>query len=228
MRLFCFPYAGGGSLVFRSWGKAFSPEIEVCSIQPPGREERFTETPFASFGPYLEELTEALAPWLDRPFAFFGHSLGALVSFECARVIRAGSRKAPVRLYVSGCRAPQLPCRDAPRAALPEPLFLDELRKLNGTPAEVLREPALMALLLPLLRADFAVFESFRYRDEPPFSYPIHAFGGLSDPQVLRKDLEAWACQTTGEFSLRMMPGDHFFLNAGGGELAEAIGRDLR
>jgi medium-chain acyl-[acyl-carrier-protein] hydrolase len=214
-------------MVFRSWGRAFGPEIEVCSIQPPGREERFTETLFASFGPYVEELTEALAPWLDRPFAFFGHSLGALVSFECARIIRAGSRKAPARLYVSGCRAPQLPCRDTARAALPEPLFLDELRKLNGTPEEVLREPALMALLVPLLRADFGVFESFRYRDEPPFACPIHAFGGLSDPRVAREDLEAWACQTSGAFSLRMMPGDHFFLNAGWGDLVEVIGRDL-
>jgi medium-chain acyl-[acyl-carrier-protein] hydrolase len=200
----------------------------VCAIQPPGRENRFSETPHTNLGPYVEELKDALAPWLDRPFAFFGHSLGALASFECARLIRAEYGRAPARLYVSGCRAPQAPSRDTPRAALPKPLLLDELRTLNGTPEEVLREPALMTLLLPVVRADFGVFESFRYRVVERFSCPIHAFGGVSDPRVTRDELEAWAGQTTGPFSLRMLPGDHFFLNSGRATILDAIGRDLR
>jgi len=228
VRLFCFPYGGGGSQAFRWWWNAFPPDIEVCAIQPPGRENRFSETPHTNLGPYVEELKDALAPWLDRPFAFFGHSLGALASFECARLIRAEYGRAPARLYVSGCRAPQAPSRDTPRAALPKPLLLDELRTLNGTPEEVLREPALMTLLLPVVRADFGVFESFRYRVVERFSCPIHAFGGVSDPRVTRDELEAWAGQTTGPFSLRMLPGDHFFLNSGRATILDAIGRDLR
>jgi len=149
---------------------------------------------------------------LDKPFAFFGHSLGALVSFELTRRLRREYGVHPVRLFVSAGRAPQIPRRGPPIHALPEEELLAELRRLNGMPGELMEHEELMEIMLPLLRADFAVYETYVYTNEPPLNCPISAFGGIQDHRVKDSDLEAWRAQTNVSFSLRMFPGDHFFL----------------
>ena len=212
LRLFCFPHAGAGALIYRSWQDSLPADIEVCPIQLPGRGTRLMERPFTQLTPLVEALAQALAPLLDMPFAFFGHSLGALVSFELARRIRRQYGRHPVRLLVSAARAPQIPQRESPIHALPEKEFLAELRRLNGTPSELLDHDELMEIMLPLLQADFAVYETYSYSNEPPLNCPISAFGGLQDQRVNDRDLQAWRAQTDGAFSLRMLPGDHFFL----------------
>jgi medium-chain acyl-[acyl-carrier-protein] hydrolase len=199
----------------------------VCSIQPPGREHRITEKRFARFDDYAEDLTKALTPWLDLPCAFFGHSLGALTAFECARRLRLQSQAGPVVLFASGCRAPQIPIREKRLHDLPDDLFLAELRNLNGTPREAFEHPELMALLLPIVRADFAVYESYEYRPGEPLQCPIHALGGVGDERVTRADLAGWSTQSTGAFSLRMFPGDHFFLYPAQRAIVQAIGAEL-
>jgi medium-chain acyl-[acyl-carrier-protein] hydrolase len=183
------------------------------------------ERPFTRLSPLVEALAQALAPLLDRPFAFFGHSLGALVSFELARQIRRQYGVHPVRLFVSAGRAPQIPHRVPPIHTLPDKEFLVELRRLNGTPSELLDHEELMDIMLPLLRADFALYETYVYLTEPPLSCPISAFGGLQDHRVSKSDLEAWRAQTSGSFSLRMFPGDHFFLKQP--LLLQALSREL-
>src|SRR5205814_4666171 len=172
LRLFCFPYAGGGASIFRTWSENLPPEIEACPIQLPGRESRLLEAPFSQLFSLIEPVAQALLPYLDMPCAFFGHSMGALVSFELARYLRRQHGLSPVHLFVSGRRAPQLSDPDPPIHPLPEAEFLEELRSLKGTPEEVLQNTELLQLLLPLLRADFAVCETYAYAPETPLLCP--------------------------------------------------------
>ena len=212
LRLFCFPYAGAGALIFRNWSDGMPADVEVCPVQLPGHGTRLIERPFTRLTLLVEALAPALAPLLDRPFAFFGHSLGALIGFELARLIRRQYGVHPFRVFVSGGRAPQIPHLDRSIHALPDKEFLAELRRLNGTPRELLDHEELMEVMLPILRADFAMYETYLYSAEPPLDCPISAFGGLQDRRVSISDLEAWRTQTSATFSLRMFPGDHFFL----------------
>lgn len=229
LRLFCFPYAGGGAPIYRLWPQSLPSEIEVCVGQLPGRGTRLREQPFTSLDALVEAAAEAIAPLLDKPFALFGHSMGAMISFELARKLREQGRPQPVHLFVSGRRAPQLPNRDTMSYNLPEAELGQELLRLNGTPREVLEHPELMELMLPLLRADFSVVETYVYRPGVPLDCPLTAFGGLRDAEVSREQLEAWREQTTGEFTLRMLPGDHFFLNDPQSQalLLRALAKDL-
>jgi medium-chain acyl-[acyl-carrier-protein] hydrolase len=228
LRLFCFPYAGGAPSVFRNWSDGLPADVEVCPVQFPGRGTRLMEPPFSRLSLLVEALAEALLPLLDKPFALFGHSLGSLVSFELARHLRANHSVRPVRLLVSAGPAPQIPHRGAPIHSLPEKEFAAELRRLNGTPGELLNHKELMDIVLPSLRADFALYESYRYLSEPPLNCPISTFGGLNDQRVNHDDLEAWRDQTSVSFSIRMFPGDHFFLKTTEPLLLRALSQELR
>lgn len=214
LRLFCFPYAGGGASIYYAWPRGLPASVEVCAVQLPGRESRLAETPYADLGALVAKLGEELRPWMDRPFAFFGHSNGALMAFELCRLLRREGRPLPVRLIASGRPAPQLPLDEPPVYDLPEDRFVARLRELSGTPEEVLQNPEIMALLVPLLRADFSLAETYAYPEEPPLDLPLSAYGGERDDEVSADEVEAWGAQTTGAFRVRMFPGDHFFLNA--------------
>lgn len=227
LRLFCCHYAGGGALSFRSWSDSLPLAVEVCAIELPGRGSRLMERPFTRLEPLIQELTPVLLPYLNKPFAFFGHSMGALVSFELARILRKEYGLSPVHLFVSGRRAPQVPDPDPPIHTLPEREFLDELRRYNGTPESVLENAELMQLFLPTLRADFAVLETYVYTPEPLLDCPITAFGGLEDWKASCDDLEAWREQTNAEFSLQMFPGDHFFIHSAQPLLLQLLSRRL-
>lgn len=228
LRLFCFPYAGGAASVFRNWSDGLPADVEVCPVQLPGRGTRLMEPPFSRLSPLVEAMAEALLPLLDKPFALFGHSLGSLVSFELARQLRAKHQVRPVRLFVSAGPAPQIPRRGLPIHSLPEREFTAELRRLNGTPGELVDHKELMDIVLPSLRADFALYESYRYSSGPPLNCPISTFGGLSDQKVSHCDLEAWRDQTAVSFSIRMFPGDHFFLKTMQPLLLRALSQELR
>ena len=228
MRLFCFPYAGTGASIFRTWPDGLPTDVEVCPVQFPGRGTRLKEAPFTRLSSLVEALAEALVPLLDKPFAIFGHSLGALAGFELARQLRRQFGIQPVRLFVSADRAPQIPPRDRPIHALSEGDFLTELRRLNGIPEMILEDAELMQLVIPIVRADVAAYETYVYATEPPLDCPISGFGGLEDRRVSRADLEAWREQTSASFSLRMFPGDHFFLNTAQSPLLQVLSQELR
>ena len=227
LRLFCFPYAGGGASIYRNWLMHLPPAVEGCLVQLPGRENRLVERPFRELSRLLPPLGQALYPYLDKPFAFFGHSMGALVSFELARYLRKQYKLAPVRLFVSAYRGPRLPARDTPIHHLPEPEFIAALRGLNGTPEAVLHNAELMQLVRPTLRADFTLCETYEYLPDEPLTCPISAFGGLQDPDVSREQLALWRDETCGAFILRMFPGDHFFLHNSSLLLLRALCQDL-
>jgi medium-chain acyl-[acyl-carrier-protein] hydrolase len=228
LRLFCFPYAGTGAALFRAWPDGLPADVEVCPIQFPGRGTRLTEAPFTHLSLLVQALVPVLGPLLNKPFAFFGHSLGALVGFELARELRRRFGVQPARLFVSAAHAPQIPARHRPIHALPDLEFLEELRRLNGTPEELLEHAELMQIMLPILRADFAVYETYAYSPEPPLTCCVSGLGGLQDRRVSRADLDGWREQTEASFSLRMFPGTHFFLNTAQQMLLEVLAQELR
>jgi medium-chain acyl-[acyl-carrier-protein] hydrolase len=226
LRLFCLPFAGGGTLSFRAWS-ADLPHVELCPIQLPGRERRLTEAPYNRIEPLIQALTEAILPALDRPYALFGHSMGGLIAFELVRSLRRSHQPQPSHLFVSGCRPPQVPDVNPPIHALPDAEFVQQLRRYNGTPEAVLTHPELMALLLPTLRADFAIVENYVYSPEPPLNCPITLFGGLQDTIVAPQSLPSWQVQTAVDFSQHFLPGDHFFLHSNRSLLLQLVGGQL-
>jgi medium-chain acyl-[acyl-carrier-protein] hydrolase len=227
VRLFCFPYSGAGASIFYSWPGTLPPLIQVCPVQLPGRGNRLAEPSFIRLLPLVQAAAEALLPYLDKPFAFFGHSMGALVSFELARHLSKQHNLSPVHLFVSGHNAPHIPDREPPIHALPEPEFMAKLRQLNGMRKGVLEDAELMQLVLPILRADFAACETYVYQAASPLECPISALGGLQDEYVTRDGLEAWREQTSASFYLRMFPGDHFYLNTDRQLLLRTLAREL-
>lgn len=213
LRLLCFPYAGGGASMFRTWPAALPADVELLAVELPGRESRFNEPPFQRLGPLIASLTDAVGPQLQAPFAIYGHSLGALVGFSFARELRRRSLGEPVHLFVSGRRAPQLP-EPSPMHQLSEPQFRDRLRRLGGIPEAVFQEPELMAVFLPILRADIAVSEADPVQREDPLACPITALGGLTDEKASMAELDAWQAQTRAAFEREAFSGGHFFLQS--------------
>ena len=227
IRLLCFPYAGGGPSVFRNWPQYLSPDIELSAVQLPGREARMTEAPIGELGRLVDELAEAIEPSLDRPVALFGHSIGGLIAFELAREMRRRYGIEPVHLFVSGCPGPQVSDND-PLYDLPEDEFLDRMRRFNGTPREVLEHSEMMQLVLPALRADFSLRDTYVHVKEPPLRCAISVFGGLEDIRVGTEQLGAWRAHTSESFHMCLFQGDHFFLRTAQTAVVESVARTLQ
>ncbi|WP_353942637.1 alpha/beta fold hydrolase [Streptomyces sp. HUAS MG91] len=216
LRLYCLPHAGGSASAFRSWIGAV-PGVDVRPVQPPGREGRHRETPYAHMEDLVADLAEAvLADVADSggvPYAVYGHSLGAMTAFELVRRIGAVGGPEPVHLMVSGCGAPELcgglegltPIRDMSTEQIAE-----VLRRLGGTPEWLLGNRALLAMVLPPFRADFTVKENYRYVPCAPLSLPVTALAATDDPRASVADAAAWEAHTTGPFTLRTLSGGHF------------------
>ncbi|HEX2058802.1 MAG TPA: alpha/beta fold hydrolase [Actinomycetota bacterium] len=230
--LFCFPYAGGGAGAFRSWSRLLAPEVGLYAIQLPGREARIAEPALGSLDPIVEQLTPALADEVDgaaggSPYVFFGHSLGALVAFAVCREFHRDGVPLPEKLVASGARAPHIPQRRPPIHALPDQEFIDELRRLEGTPEEALGNAELMELLIPMLRADSAVSETYEHKEGPPLPCPIVAFGGEDDEDVLVDDVTAWSEHTSAGFEHRIFPGGHFFVHTHEADVLKELTKHL-
>ena len=227
IRLFCFPYAGGAAPIYRGWPELLPSFIEICAVQPPGRERRLHETPFTNLLAMVEATGVALLPYMNRPFAFFGHSMGAWISFELTRYLRRRNLPKPIHIFASGCPAPHIKNRSAITHNLPQEEFIKELRQLKGTPKEAFDHPGLMELMLPLLRADFSVTGTYEFSDDEPLDVPVTVFGGTEDDHITQPDLEAWRTHTTGAFALQMFPGDHFFIHSAQSELLKALSHEV-
>jgi medium-chain acyl-[acyl-carrier-protein] hydrolase len=225
--LLCFPFAGGGASLFRDWQKSFPDTVQVIPVQLPGRESRFLERPFTNLRALVETLASVLKSLLEPPFALFGHSMGAYIAFELARELRRQAQPSPIRLFVSGCRAPQVPDPDPPLYQLSQRDFLGALDRLNGVPEEVLGNAEFMELMTPMLRADFELCDTYVYQPGPPLGCPISAFAGSEDGKVRPEHVTLWRNQTAAGFTERVLPGDHFFLTRCKAELLGAITADL-
>ncbi|MBZ5569138.1 MAG: alpha/beta fold hydrolase [Acidobacteriia bacterium] len=228
LQLFCFPYAGVGASAYFSWAHELAPSIELLAVQLPGREDRIREKPFNRLSDIVPLAAQAIRPLVRGPYAFFGHSMGALIAFEVTRYLRAEAFPGPAQLFVSARRAPPRPERLARIHHLPEAEFLAALRRRwNGIPPAVLREPELLQLVLPSLRADMAVIETYTYTNGERLDSPISVFGAENDKGVDRDDLQAWGELTNGFFRLRMFPGDHFFIRSQYRKVARAVSEDF-
>lgn len=226
-QLFCFPHAGGGPSFFRPWSAGLRPEIAVRRVLLPGREGRLAEPPFRNIADLVDPLCAALEPSLDRPYALFGHSMGAAIAYEVARRLSGPGRAGPSCLIVSGRRAPGLAASLRLLHTLPDEEFVPEVARLNGIPPEVLNEPDLLSMLAATLRADYELSETYQPLPGIRLACPVAAYMGTSDPVVEYTQVLAWQEATTGEFSLRAFRGDHFYLKAGRPDVLNAVREDL-
>ena len=213
MRLYCFSYAGGSAASFADWHAALNPAIDVCAVQLPGRGSRYAEAPISSMPELVDALGRALAPLDALPCVFFGHSLGALVAFELARHWARQGVAQPHGFIASGARAPAMR-GDTSRKLhlLDDPALIGALGDYNGTPPELLAHAELMELVLPTIRADFALSERYVYM-KARLAVPLAVFSGRSDEFVSEAQVEGWRYETTGPCDVHWFDGDHFFIN---------------
>jgi medium-chain acyl-[acyl-carrier-protein] hydrolase len=213
MRLFCFPYAGGGPAIFSAWGNLL-PSLEVVAVQYPGRGSRMLEEPFTDMNALVKAAAEGILPYLHtKPFAFFGHSMGSTVAFEVAQYLKRTHGIEPAHLFVSGRISPHTPYNRKKIHDLPDRELIAELKTLGGTPPEVLADDDLMQLVLPLIRADFATAENYVATTDQPLNCPLTAFSGTHDDRANETEMGEWGRYTRSNFEVLVFQGDHFFLH---------------
>ena len=227
IRLFCFHYGGGSASTFREWSKDLIDYAELIAIQLPGREERFNEPLLNNVSQIVDNLCLNFNNYLDKPFIFFGHSIGALITFEFVRALRRKGISQPEYLIVSGTKAPQIPLKKPPIHALPDLKFIEELKKYNGIPNFIIEDEDLMSIFSPIIRADFCISETYKYTNEEPLTKPIIALGGLSDDTFDSQDLLKWKEQTTDLFEHYFLPGDHFFIKSSYQQVIKIVNKVL-
>lgn len=242
LRLFCFPSAGGGASMYVPWINAFAPDIEVYPVQLPGRESRMKVPPCSQFDELIQQLCEALLPHFTAPlvgtrliasgasgipFAFFGHSMGALISFGLTQQLLKRGYPLPAHLLLSAYRAPQIPNPESLHT-LPDELLVRKMIELNGTQRGVLEDPELRQLILPLMRADFSICETYHHTASEPLAIPITAFGGEEDTRAGRDVLAAWREQTSKQFRLHLLPGGHFYFRTTPQPLWQLVKQELQ
>lgn len=211
LRLFCLPFAGGSASSFMPWFAALAPDIQLCAIQLPGRGARFGEPAIHDFAELIEQLGSVIAQHDDLPYAFFGHSLGALVAFELSHHCVRKGLELPRHLFVSASGAPRHRVGAARYDLLSDRELLAKLRGYAGTPPEVLANQELMELLLPAIRADFALLRHYRYQPRPRLGIPLCVLAGRDDQHVASETLTDWQGETSATCEQHRFDGGHFF-----------------
>lgn len=226
LRLLCLPHAGGDTWMFADWHTALPPSVDVCPIRLPGRGSRIADPAIADLDGLVAALVAGVDGLLDRPFAIFGHSMGALIGVALARALGRERGLAPVLLCAAACRAPHLIGSQAPLSGLPTPVLLQAMRQRYGRALDLADNPDLMRLVLPTLRADLALCEVPLAADGD-LDCPIVAYGGRDDPSVDAAALDGWGTHTSGAFRHHVVEGDHFFPIGSKAELLPVLAQDL-
>jgi len=210
--LLCFPFAGGSSNSFRSWAGILPPSVELWAIELPGHGSRLSEPLVENIEDLIAPLSEGIVESFEKPFAIFGHSMGALLGFEVALYLQNQYQKIAEHVFLSGHGAPGTSRHEPEIHHLPKPEFIAKIKEYNGTPQEVLENEELMDLMFPILKADFKLCETYKHQNSDQLRTPITALGGIQDPSITRHDMEQWANFTSSSFNVRFFPGDHFYL----------------
>lgn len=222
-RVFCFPYAGGSASVYRGWHTGLPSSAELLAVELPGRGAHFCSPPISSLTRLAARLADVIAPLLDAPAIFFGHSNGALTSYALALELSRRGLPLPQRIVLSAKKPPHLDGTD-PAHDLPTPQFIERLQTLNGTPPEILSNPDLLELFLPILRADFAISETYRHVPCAPLPCRAVLLGSEDDGDVSLAQLREWDRYFADEPSMHVIEGGHFFVHSA----REAVLRILR
>jgi medium-chain acyl-[acyl-carrier-protein] hydrolase len=213
-RVFCFPYAGGAAAIYRGWQMALPRDAELLAVELPGRGIHFRSQPIPSLEVLVDRLVDVVAPLMDVPTVFFGHSNGAMISHALALELRRRGLPQPRAMLLSAKRPPHLESREEVVHTLPTPQFIEKLRELNGTPPEILGNDELLSFFLPMLRADFALSETCRYEPSPPLRCDTRLLGGDRDVDVSAEQLREWARYFERPPPLDVLAGDHFFIHS--------------
>lgn len=212
-RLFCFHPAGGNALFFQNWAKELHSSIEPIFIQLPRRSLHLGKPLLTRMDSVISYLSKAILEYCNKPYYFFGHSLGALIAFELAHALLKNNKPHPHCIFASGKSPPHLPSNKF-TYHLSDGDFIDVIKQYNGIPTEIFNENSLIELFLPVLRADFEILETYVYQDRPPLFCDLIALGGIDDPIVKPNSIKEWQNYTSGSFNYHLLPGDHFFIKA--------------
>lgn len=227
IRMFCFPYAGGGAQIFQPLGKMVPRGVDVFALELPGRGRRFRERLLGDMDSIVNDAMKGILPLLGNDFIFFGHSLGGLIAFELVRKLRRKRFSLPRHLFVSGVVAPQIPNNEPPVCNLPHDAFIKKLKEMGGTPPDVFDNEELLELMIPMLRSDFQVYETYKYVSEAPLECPITVFGGARDKIVKPKYIKEWSRQTSILFSHHILNSGHFFIHTHLSDILDVITRTI-
>lgn len=227
LRLFCFPYAGGSAEIYRSWQAWFPEQVDICLVHLPGRGKRIGEQAFTVLTSLVNTIAQQIQLKTNVPYALYGHSMGALISFELGRKLFRMYPNGPEHVFVSGHRPPQLRKSEPPTFNLPHDEFIAELRRLNGTAPEVLSNPELMEIFMNLLRADFKAVETYVYSPGEPLLCPITVYCGTRDEHVPVESCKAWQDQTSSNCTVRTFAGGHFFIRDAHSQFGSAFRKDV-
>ncbi|PHM65912.1 pyochelin biosynthetic protein PchC [Xenorhabdus stockiae] len=222
LRIFCFPYAGGSAKTYHDWAKYFTDDIEIVAVQPPGRTTRIDEAPYEDLQLLIDELMAHTEFITTIPYAFIGHSLGSRVAFELACKLQSCGYPVPVHLFASGCTAPHLRHNYPVTHDLPHDEFICVLREMNGTTDEALSNRELMDFLLPLLRADFKMAETYLIKRRLLKS-PITVLSGDADPDIKPIELHAWSELSSEGVTVQYVQGGHFFIDENKEKVIEVV-----
>lgn len=227
MRLLCFPYAGASALLYLRWRRKVPGWLDIHPVELPGRGSRLLEPLATDWERLMDGLVAEIASATDQPYALFGHSFGALLAFEMAHQLKARGLPSAKALIVSGTHAPS--CRDNRRFNRldSDQQLLAEMQRLDGTEAAVLASAELMALTLPILRADFKLCGHYQRKDRPPLDMPLQVLAGTYD-ETSRQTLMAWQQETTADFSLAYFEGGHFFIQSHEADVLASVCRYLQ
>jgi medium-chain acyl-[acyl-carrier-protein] hydrolase len=227
IRLFCLPYAGSHAAVFNMWRTKLPSEIEAYAVQLPGRGARSKEGLHTNLIKLVEDIVDALQDDFDVPFALFGHSMGAQIAFEMARMLRQRGMRQPLHLFVAGAAAPQWPRLEPVMYNATDSKLIAYLRTMQGTPSEVFDNEEMLQVVLPIIRADFEMLDTYVYNQEPALDLPISAFGGSEDSVVPVESLLAWSDHTTHTFVATLFDGGHFFVRTTQQPVIQALSDQL-
>ncbi|MDX2392818.1 MULTISPECIES: alpha/beta fold hydrolase [unclassified Streptomyces] len=226
IRLVCLPHAGGSASFYFPMSQALAPGVDVLSVQYPGRQDRRHEPGITDIGVYADALTRALLPWLDRPVALFGHSMGAILAFEVTRRLERDHGVSPVRIFASGRRSPSS-FRHESVHLRDDDGVVAEMRELSGTNSAILGDEEILRMVLPAIRSDYTAIENYRAEPGETVKAPVTVLTGESDPRTSAEEAEAWEGHTGGEFDIHRFPGGHFFLANHQAQVLKIISDDL-